>query len=75
MPSPSILPGMEVKEPTNHEFFLGNRIEGNPACDYRSTVWPSEKVAVQRAIHRSKATPQYHQVQNYNLPSAHGFAD
>lgn len=73
--APTILPGMEVTEPTNHEFFLANRIEGNPACAYRSTVWPTEQAAVQRAIHHSKATPQYRQTQKYYLRTAHGFAD
>lgn len=34
------LPGFDVTEPTNGEFFLGNKIEGNPTRAYRSTVWP-----------------------------------
>lgn len=34
------LPGFDVTEPTNAQFFLQGRLEGNPNYDYRSTVWP-----------------------------------
>ena len=34
------LPGFDVSEPTNREFFLAGRIEGRPTQEYRSTVWP-----------------------------------
>ena len=34
------LPGFDVTEPTNFEFFLNGRLEGRPLHDYRSTVWP-----------------------------------
>lgn len=34
------LPGFDVTEPTNGQFFLQNRLEGNPTMEYRSTVWP-----------------------------------
>jgi len=34
------LPGFDVTEPTNKEFFLKGRIEGRPVHEYRSTVWP-----------------------------------
>ncbi len=34
------LPGFDVTEPTNCEFFLQGRIEGRPTHEYRSTVWP-----------------------------------
>ena len=34
------LPGFDVTEPDNVEFFLRGNIEGNPTRDYRSTVWP-----------------------------------
>lgn len=38
--APSILPGMEVTEPDDIEFFLFGNIEGHPERDHRSTVWP-----------------------------------
>ena len=34
------LPGFDVTEPTNAEFFLQGRLEGRPVHEYRSTVWP-----------------------------------
>jgi pilus assembly protein CpaC len=34
------LPGFDVTEPTNSEFFLKGSLEGNPTREYRSTVWP-----------------------------------
>lgn len=34
------LPGFDVTEPTNAQFFFQGRLEGNPNYDYRSTVWP-----------------------------------
>jgi pilus assembly protein CpaC len=34
------MPGFDVTEPDNIQFFLRGDIEGNPTRDYRSTVWP-----------------------------------
>ncbi|MDO4550057.1 MAG: pilus assembly protein N-terminal domain-containing protein [Planctomycetia bacterium] len=34
------LPGFDVTEPTNAEFLLFGRLEGNPTLENRSTVWP-----------------------------------
>ncbi len=34
------LPGFDVTEPTNSEFFLQGKLEGKPTREYRSTVWP-----------------------------------
>ena len=34
------LPGFDVTEPNNSQFFLGGQIEGTATMDYRSTVWP-----------------------------------
>ncbi len=37
------LPGFDVTEATNKEFYWHGRIEGNPTREYRSTVWPTLK--------------------------------
>ena len=42
------LPGFDVTEPTNGQFFLHGDIEGNPTQDYRSTVWPRLKKRYRR---------------------------
>jgi len=34
------LPGFDVTEPTNCEFFWHGDIEGRPTREYRSTIWP-----------------------------------
>jgi pilus assembly protein CpaC len=42
------LPGFDVTEPTDHQFYLGGRIEGLPTHEHRSTVWPRLKHRYQR---------------------------
>ena len=37
---PLLLPGMEVTEPTDDDFFLRQLIEGYEGFEHRSTVWP-----------------------------------
>ena len=37
------LPGFDVTEPTNKQFYFHGDLEGNPTMDYRSTVWPRLK--------------------------------
>jgi pilus assembly protein CpaC len=39
--APTLLPGMEVTEPTDREFYFRNRIEGRPGHHHRATVWPN----------------------------------
>ena len=34
------LPGFDVTEPNNADFFFKGRLEGQPHLEYRSTVWP-----------------------------------
>ena len=36
---PQLVPGIDVTEPDDIEFFLYRRIEGDPNCHHRSTVW------------------------------------
>ena len=37
--APTILPGMEVTEPGDWQFFLWGNYEGHPNCNHRSTIW------------------------------------
>lgn len=39
--APTILPGMEVTEPDDLDFFIFGQIEGRANCHHRSTVWPT----------------------------------
>ena len=38
---PSLLPGMELTEPSDHDFYKRSMIEGRPNMHHRSTVWPT----------------------------------
>ena len=38
--APSILPGMEVTDPDDVDFFIYGDLEGRPGFHHRSTVWP-----------------------------------
>ena len=39
--APAILPGMEVTEPDDLDFFIFGQIEGRSNAHHRSTVWPT----------------------------------
>ncbi|WP_231756483.1 type II and III secretion system protein family protein [Lignipirellula cremea] len=56
---PPLLPGMEVTDPTNKEFFFHQQIEGLPWEHHRSTVFP--QIA--------------HQVFHANHDGAHGYVE
>ena len=37
------LPGFDVTEPNNYQFYIRSHIEGDPAFEHRSTIWPRLK--------------------------------
>ena len=43
---PLLLPGMEVTEATDDDFFLRHQTEGYRGFDYRSTVWPEQTAQI-----------------------------
>ncbi len=47
---PLQLPGMEVTDPTDDDFFCRNLIEGYAGFDHRSTVWPEMDAQVRGAM-------------------------
>jgi pilus assembly protein CpaC len=54
---PPLLPGTNVTEPTDDDFFIRNMIQGFEGFHYRSTVWPeikqqSHAVALHDYLHR-----------------------
>ncbi|UUO07979.1 pilus assembly protein N-terminal domain-containing protein [Blastopirellula sp. J2-11] len=79
---PLYLPGMEVTEPTNKEFFLHQQIEGLPGYDYRSTVWPSyrhqihhenfEHVRAERQARKCRG--QFQESEGYYMHGPAGFS-
>ena len=80
---PLFLPGTDVTDPTNKEFFWHQQIEGRPGYDYRSTVWPAmrhqihhenkEILRAQRQAH--KASRHYHECEDYYISGPQGFSN
>lgn len=68
---PSLLPGMEVTEPDDVEFYLYRRIEGDPTAHHRSTVWPNYK------DRRKHGTPDVCQdpLSGYYMSGPHGYSE
>ncbi len=69
---PSILPGMEVTEPTDHDFFFHGNIEGRPNCHHRSTVWPLYKKRMKQAGYSECQAVQTSE--QFYLHGEHGFS-
>ena len=80
---PLFLPGTDVTDPTNHEFFWHQQIEGRPDNHYRSTVWPAmrhqihheNKEILKTQRHARKASRHYHQSEGYYISGPQGFSD
>lgn len=69
--APLILPGMEVTEPGDAQFFLYGNYEGNPACHHRSTVWNLQMRRALTAKHRER----YQATQQFYIHGNHGFSE
>jgi len=61
--APTVLPGMEVTEPGDVDFFFMNNIEGKPDVHHRSTVWYMQKKRIHHQqkdfIHQTKSDKYY----------------
>lgn len=71
--APTILPGMEVTEPTDKEFFCKGNIEGLPNCHHRSTVWPLYHNRMKRAGYSECETME--RSERFYLHGDHGFSN
>jgi pilus assembly protein CpaC len=72
---PLILPGMEVTEPTNWQFFFAGRYEGRPDCDHRSTVSPILCRETLDARHQArKMHSRYQKCERHYVIGEHGFS-
>lgn len=76
---PMVLPGMEVTEPGEIDFFLLGRYEGRPDVHHRSTVWPvyqwSMFEARRQALWGWKSTAGYSQSTGYYMQGPVGFSN
>jgi pilus assembly protein CpaC len=68
--APLILPGMEVTEPGDWQFFAYGNYEGNPRCDHRSTIYNLQFRRSLTAKHQAK----YQTSQDYFIGGEHGFS-
>lgn len=68
---PALLPGTEVTEPDDWDFYIRNRFEGPPNCHHRSTVWYTWKHLVKDAKHQS----QYQASEAHYISGNHGFTE
>ncbi len=75
---PLILPGMEVTEPNDCDFFLGGRSEGDPICHHRSTVWHLQQDRIvdahREAFSEAKTTGSYKKCEQYYIHGSVGFS-
>ena len=67
---PLILPGMDVTEPGDGQFFLYGNYEGNPQCDHRSTV---HNLQARRSL-TNKHRAKYQTTQDFYISGEHGFS-
>lgn len=70
--APQILPGMEVTEPHDKDFYWYGDIEGRPECHHRSTVWPLYKSRLKRVGYYECET--VHQSQQYYINGPFGYS-
>ena len=75
---PLILPGMEITEPTNYEFFLRGNYQGKPGYHYRSTVWPEQRerimYAKKQAAKEARRSARYQNCESFYIYGSHGFS-
>ncbi len=69
--APQILPGLEVTEPNDLDFFCFGDIEGRPEGHHRSTVWPLYKSRLKRCGYYECETT--YQSQQYYMNGPLGF--
>lgn len=76
---PMILPGMEVTEPDDCQFFVLGRYEGRPEVHHRSTVWPLYQQASwdarMQALWHSKRSVGYLRSTGYYMSGPSGFSN
>lgn len=70
---PVLLPGMEVTEPTNGQFYFLQQIEGRPNFHHRSTVWPTYHEQIRQAKHAAHGYGEGNS-QSYFICGPNGFS-
>lgn len=75
---PLILPGMEVTEPTDWDFFFWGRHQGRQGYHYRSTVWLEQQDRIvqahQEAVKEARRMSKYQHCEKCYIYGDHGFS-
>lgn len=75
---PLILPGMEITEPTDFEFFVKGKYQGTPGYHYRSTMWPEQRERIIQARYEAKKEARrmarYQDAEAFYVYGDHGFS-
>ena len=69
--APPILPGMQVTEPNDLDFYIYGDIEGRPNFYHRSTVWPLYR----SRLKRSGGVEVLRSSECYYVEGEHGFSN
>jgi pilus assembly protein CpaC len=73
--APALLPGMDTTDPSQCDFYLLGRIEGDPNCQHRSTVWQKYQNALHKARREAKTDTQYRKNEGYYINTPHGYSE
>lgn len=77
--APLILPGMEITEPTDWDFFVSGYYEGKPGYHHRSTVWPIQRFRIwqarKEARQEARRLVKYQQSEAFYVYGDCGFSD
>jgi pilus assembly protein CpaC len=75
---PLILPGMEITEPTDWDFFFWGRHQGRQGYHYRSTVWLEQQDRIvqahQEAMKEARRMSKYQNCEACYIYGDHGFS-
>ncbi len=75
---PLILPGMEITEPTDFQFFVEGKYQGTPGYHYRSTMWPEQRERIVQARREAKKEARrmarYQDAEAFYVYGDHGFS-
>ncbi|MBX3412831.1 MAG: pilus assembly protein N-terminal domain-containing protein [Pirellulales bacterium] len=68
---PALIPGMDITEPDDWDFYIRGRIEGRPHCYHRSTVW----YTWQHLVKDARWNRDYHTSEGHYINGTHGFSE
>jgi len=68
---PALIPGVDITEPDDWDFYIRGRIEGRPHCYHRSTVW----YTWQHLVTDARWNRDYHASEGHYINGTHGFSE